>query len=229
MLTINIVDLKLRLGIIDPNENRDIINALKKSNIDYDLIGKIADDAAKAKKKDPSADKEAIKKASKYSDFSSFRKNALETAQKELAKKTCIQFDFEPVRAGRGGKVVGVRFFITSKKKTKYVPIVEDVVITDDQKEDIIDQINDLIDFKVKIKDLRAIAEASDYNLSKVEKAYNVLKNVKGGVDNPTGFMIKAIKDGYDVPSGGYSQNSFNNFTQNEYDFDDLEKKLLDN
>ncbi len=234
VLSINLVDLKLRLGIIDPNENRDIINALKKSNVDFDLIGKLAEDAAKEKRKKENKitdeEDDELKKAAKYSDYSAFRKNTILVAQKELAKKTSISFEFEPIKTGRGGKVVGIRFFIRSKNKNKKT-VIEEKVLTQEEKEEFIDQINELVEFKAKIKDLRAIADASEYDFTKVEKAYEVLKNVKGGVENPTGFMIKAIKDNYELPSGGFGQkkNSFNNFDQNEYDFDELERKLIDN
>ncbi len=219
ILMINIVDLKLKLGIIDPNENREIINALKKSNVDYDYINKLSLEASK---------KTSV--TAKYNDFSSFRRNTIDVAKKELDEKTSISFEYEPIKAGKGGKVSSVRFYIYSKKTSK---VVNNKIkaITAEEKEEIIDQMIDIIDEKLKVKDLKAIAEAASYDIKKIVKAYKALKHVNGGVDNVTGFMITAIKDGYETPvkSERVVNNSFNDFEQNDYDFDELEKQIIDN
>ncbi len=226
ILVVNLVDLKLRLGIIDPNENREIINALKKSNVDYDYIEKLSNEGPKGSKKGSSESGDK----SKFSDYSNFRKFALDKAKAELEEKTSIRFEYEPVKQGKGGKVQSIRFFIYGKKNTK---IVEEKikVLTPEEKEEFLDEVSDIIEEKLKVRDLKAIAEASGYNLDKVKKAYDVLCNVNGGVDNVTGFMIKAIKEGYEasVSRKNAKATSFNMFEQNTYDFKELEEQLLDN
>lgn len=225
ILVMNLTDLKLRLGIIDPNENKEIINALKKSNIDFDYIEQLSQETAERKKgKGTSKTGKA-----KYSVFSTFRKNTLDKAKEELDEMTSIRFDYEPIKSGRGGRIHSIRFMIYDKKAAR-VDVVEKRhihILTAEEKEDFLDQISDMIEEKLRLKDLRAIAEAAEYDFDKVEKAYNVLCQTSE-VDNITGFMIKAIKDGYEEPVK-FKRRAFSNFKQNTYDFSELESQLLDN
>ncbi|WP_026658580.1 replication initiation protein [Butyrivibrio sp. AC2005] len=227
ILVMNLTDLKLRLGIIDPTENREIVNALKKSNVDFGYIEQLAQETAEKKK----AKGTGKTGKAKYSNFTTFRKNTLDKAKKELDETTSIRFEYEPIRTGTGGKTNSIRFMIYDKKTTK-VKAAEKVqirVLTPEEKEDFIDQVNEIIDEKLKVKDLRAISEAAEYDISKVEKAYKVLCLSPGRVENITGFMIKAIKDGYEEPVVRQKKNTFSNFKQNEYTYDDIEAQLVDN
>lgn len=220
ILVMNLTDLKLRLGIIDPNENKEIYNALKKSNVDFDYIEELSQ---------KSAAKKGETNKPKYSVFSTFRKNTLDKAKAELDELTSIRFEYEPIKSGRGGKTHSIRFFIYNKKHSSAVVDKKIKELSQEEKEDFIDEINDIIYEKLKMRDLRAIAEAAGYDISKVEKAYRVLNATNGDVDNITGFMIKAIKDGYEEPVKKSRKSSFDSFEQNEYDYDELEKHLLDN
>ncbi|ADL36366.1 replication initiation protein repB3 (plasmid) [Butyrivibrio proteoclasticus B316] len=224
MMVMNLTDLKLRLGIIDPNENKEIYNALKKSNVDFDYIEQLSQKSAERKK-----DKDASNTGKpKYSVFSTFRKNTLDKAKEELDEMTSIRFEYEPVKSGRGGKIHSIRFFIYDKKKTK-VEVVEKKIVkvlTPEEKDEFIDSLNEIIEERLKMKDLRAIAEAAEYDLSKVEKAYRVMSS-KSSVNDITAFMISAIKGGYEEPVKKTTQ--FNKYEQRADDFVELEKILLDN
>ena len=80
-------------------------------------------------------------------------------------------------------------------------------------------------------KDLKSIAETAGFDMPKIKQAYEIMTCVHGGVDNPTGFMVRAIKDGYkqSKPQKPRGKSTFNNFTQNSYNFIELEEQLLDN
>ncbi len=227
VLVINLTDLKLRLGIIDPNENREIVNALRKSNVDFEYIEQLSQEAAEKKKK--RGDKSG---KPKYSVFSTFRKNTLDKAKEELDEMTSIRFEYEPIKAGRGGRVHSIRFLIYDKKKPVIVEKAKMRQLTPEEKEDIIDQINDLIYEKLKMKDLRAIAETAGYDVEKVRKAYDIMTTGNSKIENVTGFLIKAIRDGYESPvkAANTRRNSFSNFEQRtDCDFDELEKLIIDN
>ena len=240
---VNLTDLKLRLGIIDPNENREIANALLKSNVDYDFIEKLANEIKGKKSKDKKKAKEAeeniedTKEAeedtekTKYSEWGDFRKNVILVAKKELDQKTSIRFEFEPERSGLGGKTHGIKFFIY--KDIPQVEVTEEEKkLTDEEKDEIIDQMSEIISEKLKLRDLRAIAEAAKYDLKKIQKAYDILSAGTAQVENVTGFMIKAIQEGYEAPvkANRKGKNKFNNFERrNDINFDELEDILLDN
>lgn len=81
--------------------------------------------------------------------------------------------------------------------------------------------------------DIMAICREAKFDLMKIFKARLVMEKSKTPVKGVVGFMISAIREGYNAPvpgkKKGKSENQFNQFTQNEYDFDALEKKLTDN
>ena len=101
--------------------------------------------------------------------------------------------------------------------------------MTSNAKDSFIDQISDMIYGNLKVRDLRAIAEAAEYDIEKVDKACKVLDATNGRIDNITGFLIKAIKEGYEAPVQRAKKGSFNEFQQNSYDYDIIEAQLLDN
>lgn len=110
-----------------------------------------------------------------------------------------------------------------------------------------------LKDTDISLIDIKAICDAADFDLEKIKTAYELSKHA-GNIESITGWMISAIRKGY-KPSASVgsksnsgktksstaakkprkkqtkqetgSRNTFNNFEQNEYDFNELEKRLL--
>ncbi len=216
-LDFDLVDLKVQLGVVAADTDNILYKAVTDNSVvTYDEIEKIDD-------------KELVKKLQEYGDF---RRYAIETAKKEINKISDITMDYEKMTKGRGGKGVGFKFFIKYKEQVN--PSDESSV---QEKEvdlfDFIDEMREVFsDISLPTKDMKAIAEASDFDMQKIKTAYCVMKSIKGGVDNPTGFLIKAIKENYKAPSSvqkGKGKNAFNDFPQNKYNFKELEKRLVDN
>lgn len=128
---------------------------------------------------------------------------------------------------GSGGKTKGVRFIVEYIKKDLKASVIPEP--TQEEKDSFIDNLSDYIEEPLKIKDLRAIAEAANYNMQKIETAYRIAG--QNGTDNLTGFMIAAIKKGYEEPvkKAKTMKNSFNDFPQRDYDFNEIEKILVEN
>ena len=99
-------------------------------------------------------------------------------------------------------------------------------ILTQEERDEFIDSLNDIISERLKFRDLRAIAEAADYDISKVEKAYRVMSG-KSNINDVTAFMISAIRGGYEEPVKKAS--GYGSYEQKAYDFAELENKLLDN
>lgn len=89
-------------------------------------------------------------------------------------------------------------------------------------------------------RDVRAIVVASGNDLEKIKNALDLLEQQTNKVHNLTGWIISALRDGYrtvphkarkqvpqQAPRQARTVNMFNDFEQNTYDFDDLEKELL--
>ncbi len=215
ILEINLTDLKLRLGIIDPTANKEILKAIKKVNPDYDEIEELAD---------------SQKDNLKYAKYSNFKRLCLERPKKELAEKTKLSFEYKEQTNGRGGKVVGIRFFIKFKRNNSEQEVNVLKEVSEEQKENVLDEIIEIIDEKLKLKEYRAIAEAANYNTELIKKQYEALEKKGTDIKNLVGYLISAVREDYETNvKKKLVENSFNNFEQNTYDFEELEKKILDN
>ncbi|SEM59181.1 Initiator Replication protein [Butyrivibrio sp. ob235] len=212
---INIVDLKLRFGIIDSTTDKKIADALKKADPDYEKIAEMA---------------EGQKDNAKYKRFSNFRKGTIEVAQKELAEKTSISFEFEQLKSGRGGKTTGIRFFIKKKEPEQNI-IVEETKeeLTEDDIYQIVFDAKQMLGEEFSIKDIRAICSVANYDLSKIESAKKIMDGSKSKITNPTGWLINAIKEEYEESKSINNSNGFHNFEQSDFNYAELEKQLLDN
>ncbi len=209
----HLTDLKLRLGIIDSQADPDIIKALKKGNPDYDKIEEVAGN---------------MEGAGKLKTFGNFKKFALDKAKKELNETTSIWFDYEPVKAGRGGKVVNIRFIIDENPRIKRKETEQSTnkITSVREQLSVLDQVQDFIEERLKISEIKAIAEAADYDINKIRNAYYLSKQQKN-INNFVGWMITAIQEDYKAANnngftvGHYEQSSFN--------YDEMENELLDN
>ncbi|MBQ9862609.1 MAG: replication initiation protein [Lachnospiraceae bacterium] len=198
--TYGIAELKYMLGILDPYINKEVRVALTGQYPDFEKIEEMLS---------------GEKTMPRYTDFQRY---TLKKAKEEIDKMTDWIFDYQPLRNGRGGKVVAVELRMTRKKKDD-----KKKVLTEDEKIDFVDTIQDIIPYNIKVKELKSIAETAGYDLEKVKKAVSVLQKTKE-VDNVVGFLLKAIKEDYEVP---IQKNTFNTMIHSDYDFDALEKALL--
>ncbi len=210
--TCNLTELKLKLGIIDAREYPEIEELLKKENPDYDRIEEISKNSAK-----------------KYSAYSDFKKNALDKAAREVTEKTSLDVDYEENKAGRGGKVRGITFRV----KYKEADVVEETQpkkISEEEMDNIIDDIYEACMGRLKVSECRAIAKESGYNKDKAIKACNLaMKNIDN-ISNLPGWIIAAIRGEYeDRKIIGKKTSGFSKFEQRSYDYNELEKMLTEN
>lgn len=210
--TYGLSELKYLLGILDPYLSDAVYDALATKNPDYDLI----ENTLSNEKLMPS--------------FAELKRNVLEKAKKEIDEATNFIFDFAPIRSGRGGKVIEVELKMTRKESAKQEKEKQEKKAS--EKEDIIEQIYDIIDEKLKLKDYAYLAEIADYDIEKIKKAYSLMQQSKTPIKNITGWLASAIKEEYEEgiqKKTSSPKNSFTNFPRGEYDMEELEKVILDN
>lgn len=213
-LNFDIVDLKVQLGVIEASENNILYKAITNNAVNtYEEIWKIDDE-------------DLVKR---LIETRNFRRYAIEKAKTEINELSDIMMDYEAVKRGRGGKTVGFKFFIQYKANDE-----NDMYDSDGEVDifELIDEVREIIKEPVlSSRDIKSILDAADYSVAKVRRAYDILCKQEN-VDNVTGFLIKAIKEGYKEPKGR-KNNTFNNFSNNrEYsskDIEELERRLLEN
>lgn len=162
-----------------------------------------------------------------------FKLYVLEPALKEINEITDLEVEYEKVGKGKGGKIHDVIFYVKKyKSKNNSRKLIEDKV-TQEQKETIIEEIMYMnMKERMKLKDARAIAEAAEWDMEKIQKAFDLLSVTKE-IENVTGFLISAIKNNYqkNVQTTGKEKiNTFNKFQQLSYDttdFENIEKLLV--
>lgn len=222
-VTNSVADWRMLLGYVDIKQNA--LEETGKRNPNWDKIIK--------------ADKGAM-----YQRWQDFNTRVIKPGIEEInAISDIFVKDVITETSGRGGKVSRVTFVVqhnaayyNNAPETNAEETADPVrtVLTDDDRDDFVDSVKAVIHEDIKTKDIRAIASAADYDLEKVKAAYKIAETA-AGIENLTGFLIKAIKDGYDgnhihkanVNGNGKKSNSFNNFNQRDYDFDELERTML--
>ena len=176
-----------------------------------------------------------------YPKYNDFKRYVIERAQKELKKISDISFDFEEIKTGR--KVTSLKFYIHSNKvkkttENKIIAPIDEVSVTfaDDIEDNIISEIRNIIKH-VCNKDITDKAANEIYKsalgnkdyvnktveLIKEVAQYSLTQNIK------TSFVgwFKTTVRNYEKPIKKSKQLRFDNFKGRDYDYDDLEKKLL--
>lgn len=211
-ITFSLSELKLDLGAVNSSYDR-VQRVLKSSSPDYDK----AVEAAKEKT---------------FARWGDFKDRVIDVAVNEINSmpEACMNVSYELGKAGRGGKVYEVSFIVklTSAMAGLMEPEVVAVpVITADI--GVVEQIDSLLEKEdMRVRDIKAIAVAAENDFVRVKNAYDIYRKQKVKAANFTGWMIAAIKDGYQ-DSKKYMGNGFHDFEQNEYDFRQLEMQLLSN
>ena len=204
-----LIELKLQLGIVTVNGDKNVQKELAKEYPDYDLVEEII-----VKNGD-----------NKYADFKDFNKVVIKKAVTEINDKTDMHIEYEKKKKGKN--VVGIWFFVDRKANTEE----EKIELTQSQKDEALDSLYEVMHSSLKLSEVRDLCNMTDYNKDKILDAYEYMMQYNSTVDVPVAFMKAAIQNGYKKPEKKTkkSKNSFNNFKQNEYDFEALEKALVEN
>ncbi|MCB2362165.1 replication initiation protein [Clostridium estertheticum] len=167
-----------------------------------------------------------VKADNVYPLYNDFKRFVIERTQKELKKLSDIKFEFEEIKTSR--KITSLRFYITSSKNNKasneIAASLEKINPKLQQNIDDINLVKEII--HEPITDSEAlkilISAKGDINIIKEKYSYSV---EAAKIENMVGWIIDAIKNDYKSFKG--KVNKFNDYEQREYDFEDLEKKLL--
>lgn len=183
----SVSELKLHLGTVQIKDdkgkiNRDIQREMEKKEVDYDyIVNELVH--------------EKLKSFDKWSDF---KRRVLDVAVNEINEKSDIHVEYELMRSGRGGKIYGIDFEVTRKDNVvEPTQKLEVLTPSDAEIDDMTDMVMDIIDEKIKISQAKALLKAADYDISRIEYAYELAKK-QDEIHNLIGWLTAAIRDGYE-------------------------------
>ncbi|MCY6356197.1 replication initiation protein [Clostridium sp. ZS2-4] len=147
-----------------------------------------------------------------YPLYADFKRRVIIQSQKEINKKTDIHFEIEQIKTGR--KVTELKFIIKTNPN----------ILKDDAK--YIEEIKNIFDEDITTVNAEKIYRAANKNMDIIKEKYLLLQQQKD-IKNVVGWIMKAIKEDYRPNELKGKVDSFNDYEQREYDYDELEKKLL--
>lgn len=163
-----------------------------------------------------------------YKLYSDFKRYVIKQAQKEInSNKTDMSFEFEEIKTGR--KVTSIKFIIKSNRKNKSKDEIAAEAVSSEpqtqQKQDLVKNVQAIFTrHKISKHEASCILKDAKYNLDLIQKCYEYASSKN--IDNIIGYMRELVK-GFNEPQGNNKTSTFNNFKQRDYNFDELEKKLL--
>ena len=220
-----LAELMLDLGVVNSESDKVIEILNHKKNPDYEKAIEVADANDR-----------------KYTRWDNFKNRALDVAVNEINEKSqkSMILSYDTMGSGKGGKIYRVIFTakvndrllrdsnasVTDIVEEESGVVIEKVNLTPEQIDDFIDDLADIINEKIKLRDLKTIAEVANYNLAIIEEKYKLSKTQN--IDNLVGWLISAIKEDYKKPISSIKNSKNNwNFEESATVYD--EELLLDN
>ncbi|MBK5201417.1 MAG: replication initiation protein [Spirochaetaceae bacterium] len=171
-------------------------------------------------------------KGKQYPKYSNLKQKVINIAQKEINSNTDISFEFEEIKTGR--KVTSIRFYIKTNKTD--IKANDEVCVTIEGKStnegekcrtSLINEVKAIFKEDIEALEAKYILDTAKGDINIIKEKYAQAENVVK-IDNIVGWMLKALKEDYKTAKRKVKVGSFNDYEQRAYDFDDLEKKLLD-
>lgn len=164
-----------------------------------------------------------------YPLYADFKRHIIIKTQKELKKYTDIAFDFEEIKTGR--KVTSIKFIIKANEATYNKP-VEDLPHLENKNtpkeenplESKLEPLRAIMDRSITNLEIKKIYDAGKGELEKIIKVYYYAKDKE--VNNLVGYVIGILKNGFSDPKKNVPK-SKKDFIERDYDYDELERKLL--
>jgi len=172
-------------------------------------------------------------KGKSYDVYQNLKNKVILQSQKELNKKTDINFEFEEIKTGR--KVTSLKFYIHANKSIKSnIKAIDEVCTTTEGKPtnkeenrstELVNEVKTIFKEDITGIEAKSILDTAKGNISTIKEKYAQAQNV-AKIINIVSWMLTAIKDDYQPPKGKVKVGSFNDYEQRPFD-PSLENKLL--
>ena len=93
--------------------------------------------------------------------------------------------------------------------------------------DDLVDQLRKIIQEELKTREYRALLQAANNDIELIQEKYELSKKQQK-IENLVGWLIKAIEGNYSEPIEKRKKTSFNNIEARQYNYEELERQLLE-
>ena len=229
LVSIGLSELKLEMGVVNINAFPSVKNALLNGT------GRTEDyDAAVAKSPDQ-----------KFKTWSSFELQCLRPTVEEINDKSDIYVEYKPKRSGRGGKIYAVDFTVWLNGADKSKTVNSVYIDNNGNLKTNLSEIEKFMfysegaalfkEYGLTPEDAIKLAEETNFNMDVLYKTKELLDKQKN-IENVMGWIITCIREEFykntkNIENKGTKspKNKFNDISSREYDFDELEKQLIQN
>lgn len=244
-VSIGLAELKLDIGVVNANstEVKRMLSKTRGSQKDYEDAVAIAEQKGEAM----------------FKSWGEFNRICLVPTLNEINNNSDIYVEYATSRSGRGGKVRAINFIVwiedaaqakklennDSESAATREILTDNNSSTEQDEEDFDAPVSkaqtlyavasagkELAKYNLSIEEIMSVCEAANYNIDRIINAKDCLDSTSAQVNNITGWLISAIKSGYkkvEKKASAKKKNAFNNIESREYDFDELEKRLISN
>lgn len=205
-----VAELFLLIGIVNP-EDKKVKDILVSAHPDFEKAVEVADDKKKS-----------------LLQWNSFKTRVLDKAIPEINEKSDINVTYQVEKRGRGGKVKKIIFVVKPQELSEVVdkPVKE---LTEDEKLQFLDDLQDSFEGKWRTLELKKIAEAGHYDYDYIMEKYDLMISQRAEIENKVGWLLEALEKDYHASEGvspARSTAKKPDHENREYDFDELEEEL---
>lgn len=142
-------------------------------------------------------------KKEEYKEFFNFKNRVLEPARLELLEKTGKSFTWQPIKQGRGGKIVSVRFIFdgdaeaTLNEVTQAQPKTAETPVEHRLPDELQNLFKELLGLGIVNK---AAQEIVNQHTPDQLRAAMTLTNQQKNLQNPAGFLVEALNGDWRDP-----------------------------
>ena len=142
-------------------------------------------------------------KKDEYDQFFDFKRRVVEPARLELLEKTGKSFTWEPIKQGRGGKIVSVHFIFdgdaeaTPNEVTQAPPKTAETPVEHSLPDELQDLFKELLRLGIVNK---AAQEMVNQHTPNQLRAAMTLTNQQTDLQNPAGFLVEALNGDWRDP-----------------------------
>ncbi|MBW9159521.1 replication initiation protein [Clostridium tagluense] len=164
---------------------------------------------------------------SQYPKYSNLKQKVIKIAINEINNNTDLHIECEELKESR--KVTSIKFYITSNKntcKSEIAATLAEPKPKPQQNIDHIKRVKEIIKEEITDQEAQSILISANGDINIIKEKYRCSQRA-AKITNMVGWLIDAIKKDYQPPISKVKVGKFNDYTQRQYDFDKLEKKLL--